>query len=253
MIITAKYSIHEKEENMMSTPETEMLEQDEMVAEANEPSNDSKMIEIPFEDYLNMRNEIIFLNGKNAALNELFVGIFGERTANQSASQGYQQTSQQEEMPEPEPIYKEERSVSVVIKDNINVSIDGNEEPMTTENLETFLQNRIKVKEIEEDKYAILFPMHKVEDGKLYEIFLIANDVSLYLSDEGSTIDELDRLFELSEPDVIKNLVAILKQYGCRKVGKNIVVDCSPQDIFVKIGFLIQAISFMLNMKIFYV
>ena len=238
---------------MMSTPETEMLEQDEMAAEATESSTDSKMIEIPFEDYLNMRNEIIFLNGKNTALNELFVGIFGERAASQSTSQSNQQTSRQEEMSEPEPIYQEERRVSMVIKDNFNVFINGNDEPMTVANLETFLQNRIKVKEIEEGKYAILFPMHKVEDGKLYEIFLIANDDALYLSDEGSTIEELDRIFELSEADVIKNLVAALKQYGCRKDGKNIVADCSPENIYVKIGFLIQAISFMLNMKIFYV
>ena len=141
----------------------------------------------------------------------------------------------------------------MIIKDNYNVSINGNGVSMTVENLETFLQNRIKVKEIEEGKYAILFPMHKVEDGKLYEIFLIANDDSLYLSDEGSTITELDRIFELSETDVIKNLVAILKQCGCKKVGKKIVIDCTPEDIFVKLSYLIQTISFMLNMKIFYV
>jgi len=238
---------------MMNAQETERIDQGEMPNETAESSNGSKMIEISMDEYFYMRNEIIFLKGKNAALNELFVGIFGERTANQSTSQSNQQTSQQEEMSEPEPIYQEERSVPMIIKDNFNVSIDGNEAPMTIENLEAFLQNRIKVKEVEEGKYAILHTMHKVDDGKLYEIYLIANDGTLYLSDEGATIEELDRIFELSEPDVIKNLVAILKQYGCKKVGKNIVVDCTPEDIFVKVGFLIQAISFMLNMKIFYV
>ena len=66
-------------------------------------------------------------------------------------------------------------------------------------------------------------------------------------------IKELDQIFELSEPDVIKNLVAILKQYGCRKDGNNIVIDCTPKNIHINLSYLIQAISFMLNMKIFYV
>ena len=92
----------------MNTPKTERIEQDEMATEATETSNDSKMIEIPFEDYLNMRNEIIFLNGKNAALNELFVGVFGELTANQSTSQNNPQALRQEEMSSvPEPTYQE--------------------------------------------------------------------------------------------------------------------------------------------------
>jgi hypothetical protein len=237
----------------MNAPKTESTNQDEITDEAIEISKDSEMIEISKQEYFYMRNEIIYLNGKKAALNELFVEIFGDRTANQSTTQSNQQLSQQEEVSEPKYLYQEERSAPVVIKDNFNVSIDGNEAPMTTENLEAFLQNRIKVKEIEEGKYAILFPMHRVEDGKLYEIYLIANDDSLYLSDEGATIEELDRVFELSEQDVIKNLVAILKQYGCKKVGKNIVIDCTPEDIFVKMSYLIQTISFMLNMKIFYV
>jgi hypothetical protein len=73
------------------------------------------------------------------------------------------------------------------------------------------------------------------------------------LSDEGATLKELDQIFELSEPDVIKNLVAILKQYGCRKEGNNIVIDCTPKNIHIHLSYLIQAISFMLNMKIFYV
>ena len=86
------------------------------------------------------------------------------------------------------------------------------------------------------------------------KIYLIAtNDGRFYLSDEGATLKELDQIFELSEPDVIKNLVAILKQYGCRKDGNNIVIDCTPKNIHINLSYLIQAISFMLNMKIFYV
>ena len=50
-----------------------------------------------------------------------------------------------------------------------------------------------------------------------------------------------------------ETLVAILKQYGCRKEGSNIVIDCTPKNIHMNLSYLIQAISFMLNMKIFYV
>ena len=119
--------------------------------------------------------------------------------------------------------------------------------------LEEFLSEKIKVVPAGANKYAISFPMYKI-DGGMYEIFLVSggND-TFYLSDEGATITELDKVFELSEPDVIKNLVAILKQYNCKKVGKNITIDCTPKDINIKMSYLIQALSFMLNMKIFYV
>ena len=119
--------------------------------------------------------------------------------------------------------------------------------------LEEFLARRIRVTQSGPNKYAVNFPMYKI-DGGMYEIFLVAGgNGTFYLSDEGATIAELDRIFELSEPDVIKNLVAILKQYNCKKVGKNITIECTPKDVHIKMSYLIQAISFMLNMKIFYV
>jgi len=119
--------------------------------------------------------------------------------------------------------------------------------------LEEFLAGRIKVVPAGANKYAINFPMYKT-DGGLYEIFLVSGGKeAFFLSDEGATITELDKIFELSEPDVVKNLVAILKQYNCKKIGKNITIDCTPKDIHIKLSYLIQALSFMLNMKIFYV
>ena len=119
--------------------------------------------------------------------------------------------------------------------------------------LEEFLARRIRVIEAGPNRYAVNFPMYKI-DGGMYEIFLVAGpNGTFYLSDEGATIAELDRIFELSEPDVIKNIVAILKQYNCKKVGKNITIECTPKDIHIKMSYLVQAISFMLNMKIFYV
>ena len=120
--------------------------------------------------------------------------------------------------------------------------------------LEEFFQHKISIKQISPQMCAISFPMYKVEGG-IYEIFLITEDDKFYLSDEGATYTTLEKIFELNEPDVIKNLVAILKQYGCRKHQSSnaFTIECTPQDIHVKMSYLIQAISFMLNMKIFYI
>ncbi|MCQ2382038.1 MAG: DUF1828 domain-containing protein [Clostridia bacterium] len=121
------------------------------------------------------------------------------------------------------------------------------------EQLEKFFRDKVKVGKINAHKYPIAVPMYKTDSG-LYEIYLIATDNGrFYLSDEGATLKELDQIFELSEPDVTKNLIAILKQYSCRKEGNNIVIDCTPKNIHINLSYLIQAISFMLNMKIFYV
>ena len=120
--------------------------------------------------------------------------------------------------------------------------------------LEEFFQRKIRIAQAAPNKFAISFPMYKI-DGGLYEIFLVADNGKFFLSDEGATYAELDKIFELKEPDVIKNLIAILKQYGCRKsqTSNAFIIECTPQDVHVKMSFLIQAISFMLNMKIFYV
>jgi hypothetical protein len=120
--------------------------------------------------------------------------------------------------------------------------------------LEEFFQRKIRIAQAGPNKFAISFPMYKI-DGGLYGIFLVAENGKFYLSDEGSTYTELDKIFELKEPDVVKNLVMILKQYGCRKHPSSnaFIIECTPQDIHIKMSFLIQAISFMLNMKIFYV
>ena len=118
--------------------------------------------------------------------------------------------------------------------------------------LEEFFQRRIRVLDVNSNTCAISFPMYKITGG-MYEIYLISKDGNFYLSDEGATIAELDKIFELGEPDVIKNLVAILRQYNCKKIGKNITVECTPKDVHIKFSYLVQAISFMLNMKIFYI
>jgi len=125
---------------------------------------------------------------------------------------------------------------------------------MDMKQLEEFFQRKIRIAQAGPNRFAISFPMYKTEGGA-YEIFLVADAGKFYLSDDGATYRELDKIFEMKEPDVIKNLVAILKQYGGRKhqTTNSFIIECTPQDIHIKMSFLIQAISFMLNMKIFYV
>ncbi|MCL2851130.1 MAG: DUF1828 domain-containing protein [Firmicutes bacterium] len=117
--------------------------------------------------------------------------------------------------------------------------------------LEDFFKKRIKVVDTGDGRYAINFPMYKIEGG-MYEVYLLQRGGGFVLSDEGATMDELDKFFELGEPDVIKNIVAILRQYGCTKFGNSIQIECTPKDVNYKLSFLIQAISFLLNMKIFH-
>ena len=117
--------------------------------------------------------------------------------------------------------------------------------------LEEIFTSRIKVVQAGAQKYAIQFPMYKT-DGGMYLIYLVSENGAFYLSDEATTMRELDKIFELSEPDVVKNISAILRQYNCQKNGNNITIACTSKDVHLKMSYLIQAISFMLNMKIFY-
>jgi len=117
-----------------------------------------------------------------------------------------------------------------------------------------FLREKILTRADTTEKLEIAFPMYKVEGG-LYQISLISQNEKFYLSDNGTTYAELDKIFELKEPDVIKNLVAILKQYGCQKHPNTteFITECTLENVNIKMSHLIQALSFMLNMKIFYV
>ena len=117
--------------------------------------------------------------------------------------------------------------------------------------LEEFFQRKIRVVQATPNKFAIFFPMYKLNGG-LYELYLVAEDGKFFLSDEGTTMAELDIVFNLDEPNVQKILTVTIKRFGCEMVGQKIRTECTPQDIHVRLGFLIQAMSFVLNMKIFY-
>jgi len=96
-----------------------------------------------------------------------------------------------------------------------------------------------------------------------YAFVLVKKGDGIFLSDQGKTLKELDRIFELREPDVIKNLVAIMKQCGAEKQGDEFVIEIDNwngninedenEDLKKGILSLFSCVSFMLNMKIFYV
>ena len=123
---------------------------------------------------------------------------------------------------------------------------------MIKNKIEELLKRKIRVIEEDTNRYSICFPMYKTNGG-IYNIWFITESTKSYLTDEGTTYAELDKIFDLTEPDVIENLDAILKQYHCSRKGNSLFIECNPHDIYLKLSYLIQAISFMLNMKLFYV
>jgi len=100
-------------------------------------------------------------------------------------------------------------------------------------------------------------------NGEKYEFLLVKSNDEVYITDQGITWKRLDAIFEMREPDVIKNLVAILKQYGAKRRGDEFVIefnswrddlDMNNNNELEEIKFkLFACVSFMLNMKIFYV
>ncbi|MCL2717953.1 MAG: hypothetical protein FWE14_04150 [Lachnospiraceae bacterium] len=113
----------------------------------------------------------------------------------------------------------------------------------------------VKVEELAFYKYPTI-------NNDEYYFLLIKKGEDVFISDQGKTYEQLDKIFVLKEPDVIKNLVAILKQYGVQKQGKEFVLKIDNWDGNLnedeneslrkgKLS-LFSCVSFMLNMKIFY-
>ena len=86
------------------------------------------------------------------------------------------------------------------------------------------------------------------------EVFRIyETDSSMILSDNGRTLANLDNIFELNEPDVIRNIIAILKQFNISKEGNAFTYKIDPsKDAIPQIIHFLQGINFLYAMKLFY-
>ena len=104
---------------------------------------------------------------------------------------------------------------------------------------ETTLEFKIKY-HFHSNRKGEIFAIQKTEDG-------------LLVSDKGSTLANLDDIFNLSELEVIRNLVMISKQFNISKSGNVLSssVDLSKEVPPQIIRFL-QGIHFMYTMKLFY-
>jgi len=96
---------------------------------------------------------------------------------------------------------------------------------------------------------------HNLHGNKRDEVYSIREkDGELFITDKGSTLTILDDIFELSEPDVIKNIDAVLTQYSMHKDGKELVYTLlSDVCIITQVLRYLQGINFLFAMKIFYV
>lgn len=92
-------------------------------------------------------------------------------------------------------------------------------------------------------------------DGTLIELRVTENEEAYIISDKGFTRQYMDKIFELSEPDVIKNIVAATEYYGVSTKDKQLSVEVGKTEDERNAGFIRMqhCISFLDNMRIFYI
>jgi len=96
------------------------------------------------------------------------------------------------------------------------------------------------------------YTFHKNKHDELY--MLQKTSGGLFMSDSGVTLANLDDVFELGEPDIIKNIVAILRQFGMAKTQNIFFTKIDPEKpIIPQMFYFIQGINFLYSMKIFYI
>jgi tetratricopeptide (TPR) repeat protein/cellulose biosynthesis protein BcsQ len=91
-----------------------------------------------------------------------------------------------------------------------------------------------------------------------YEFALLKKDNKIFLSDQGRTYKMLDKVFELEENDVKKNLNAIMKECRVLQSKEKFLVEIESEDAGIKLEEneatyrLLECVSFMDTMRIFY-
>lgn len=110
----------------------------------------------------------------------------------------------------------------------------------------------------DDDKYTFDVKYHKTDE--LFEFIVIRKDKRVMLSDQGRAFKILDKLFELGEREVTKNLTNILKEFNVFKNGFDFSIEiCNIEDkeaekeaLKEAIYRLFRCVSFINKMYIFY-
>ena len=91
--------------------------------------------------------------------------------------------------------------------------------------------------------------------NKKAEVYRIQEfDDNLIISDMGNTLAYLNEIFELSEPDVIKNIHRILRHYNISGVYNSFIYRIDPsKDAIPQISHFLRGIHFLYAMKLFYI
>ena len=83
---------------------------------------------------------------------------------------------------------------------------------------------------------------------------LIRRNETNILTDNGRTLSYLDKVFELTEPDVIKNIRAVTEHNGINMTKQRMAVEIVTVDDYIeKYPKMIFTANFMDRMKMFYV
>jgi hypothetical protein len=107
------------------------------------------------------------------------------------------------------------------------------------------------------------FPRNYHNTDEQYEFVLVNESGKVLLKDQGRTVKMLDKVYELREKDVIKNLIAILKKYEVvHKEGHELFIEIDQWNgniderknpvLNEAIFTLFACVSFMEDMRIFY-
>jgi len=101
------------------------------------------------------------------------------------------------------------------------------------------------------------FPIKYQRTGDGYEFAVIEKDGKFFLSDQGRTYEMLDMVFELKEPDVQKNLHAIMKECGVSWSDNKFLIELHSREDNAELEEakykLLECVSFMDTMRIFYI
>ena len=95
---------------------------------------------------------------------------------------------------------------------------------------------------------------HKFHNNRKEETLCISRtDDGLTLTDQGSTMANLDKPIVFLQPEFTDNVIRISEKYKMRKEGDAFIYDIDPSaDVAPQIMRYLQGVHFMYTLKLFY-